>query len=142
MPHIAIISRNQSVVHKLIGGGVSEQVMGREIHVHNIGVGPALNVTVTDTLLPTTLYFATLPTAIAVGEEVLAVRGTDDSVQLKLELGTDDSVQLKLELGTDDSVQLKLELSYEDVFHRKYMSTYDVDFNRDVKYTWLRVNTA
>lgn len=116
MPHLSIMLADQAVEHDLIGGGTTKQVMGREMYIENIGLGPALEVSAEHyPLASRDLYYATLPIAFAVNQKVRVVR------------------------GSPHSTEIGLTVEYRDVFRRRYRSVLRGDFNENVPYTWDRL---
>jgi hypothetical protein len=113
MPHLALIVEDQAVVHKTMGGGAVKQVMGRELYVRNVGVGPALNTTVAQTNARD-LFVDEIPLAIAAGDKLMIIRGS-----------------------TGDE-RLVYCLTYEDVYGRQYSSDFDDAFVPGKKYAWHR----
>src|SRR5580698_5510767 len=70
LPHLALIVGDQATIIKT-GGGTTRQCFGRELHLKNVGVGPALNVKYSFMPQNSGLYVAPLRTTYAVGEEEL-----------------------------------------------------------------------
>jgi hypothetical protein len=115
MPHLALIASNRAVDMELAGGGLSRQIHARQLHVRNIGVGPALAATGRQKSTGSDCHFENIPTAFAIRESFLAVRG-----------------------GTASQI-IELELEYEDVFGRRFRSAFCGDFSLDIPYTWERL---
>lgn len=116
MPHLTLVPTDVGAEHMTVGGGVTKQVMGREIYIQNIGLGPALNVSVTYVpLVARSLYYTKLPIAFSAGQREMAVR------------------------GPAEDVDIEICVEYEDVFRRAYCSKLSGKFNPNTPYEWDRL---
>ena len=114
MPHVALVCKDLGTVQDTLGGGFVKQQFGTKLWARNVGVGPALNVTVTHQTFSPGTGFLNIPAAIAAGEELWCASGAGGE-------------------------NLEYTVTYEDVFGRRFRSHFHGKLVEGSSYTWERL---